>query len=150
MTGKKIGMAAVIVPVYKEKLSELEQVSLQQLLRVLGKYPIFFVGPQGLHWDYGEGTGDIPLVEFQAAYFASEASYSRLLLNPGFYRVFENYEYILIYQLDAFVFNDRLSEFCRYGYDYWGRPYPGFHPIGRRWGCGSVTAGCPCGRSRQP
>ncbi len=143
MTGKKIGMVAVVVPVYKEKLSELEQISLKQLLRVLGEYPIFFVGPQGLNCDYGEGTGDIPLVEFQAAYFASEASYSRLLLNPVFYRVFREYEYILIYQLDAFVFNDRLLEFCRYGYDYWGAPVSRFSPhwqaLGLRVGNGGLS-----------
>ncbi len=135
--------AAVVVPVYKEKLSELEQVSLKQLLRILGKHPIFFVGPQGLHCDYGKGTEDIPLVEFQAAYFASEASYSRLLLNPVFYRVFSEYEYILIYQLDAFVFNDRLLEFCNYGYDYWGAPVSRFPPhwqaLGLRVGNGGLS-----------
>lgn len=113
---------AILVPVYKEKLSELEQISFEQLLRVLGRYPIIFVGPQGLSVDYGEGTENIPFVGFQKAYFTSEASYSRLLLNPDFYRVFEEYEYILIYQLDAFVFHDRLSEFCSLGYDYWGAP----------------------------
>lgn len=119
VVGKKV---AVIVPVYKEKLSELEQISLQQLLRVLGKYPIIFVGPDGLSIDYGKGTEDIPLVYFQKEYFTSTDSYSRLLLNPAFYRAFKEYEYILIYQLDAFVFTDRLLEFCGYGYDYWGAP----------------------------
>lgn len=113
---------AILVPVYKEKLSELEQISFDQLLRVLGHYPIIFVGPQGLSVDYGKGSANFPFVGFQKDYFTSEASYSMLLLNPLFYRVFKEYEYILIYQLDAFVFNDRLAEFCRYGYDYWGAP----------------------------
>lgn len=139
----KTKQVAVVVPVYEETLSGLEAISLQQLLRVLGKYPIIFVGPAGLNCNYGEVTRDIPLVEFQREYFTSVGSYSRLLLNPNFYRIFEEYEYILIYQLDAFVFNDRLPEFCRYGYDYWGAPVSRFPPhwqaLGLRVGNGGLS-----------
>ena len=46
------------------------------------------------------------------------------MLNPNFYQRFRRFEYILIYQLDAFVFSDRLEEFCRLGYDYIGAPWP--------------------------
>ena len=143
LKGKKL--VAVLVPVYKEVLSELERISLDQLIRVLGKHPIFFVGPQGLKVDYGKNTEDIPLVGFQQAYFSSVAGYSRLLLNPAFYRAFEEYEYILIYQLDAFVFNDRLEEFCSLGYDYWGAPVHGrgcnyfWQALGLRVGNGGLS-----------
>lgn len=143
LKGKKL--VAVLVPVYKEVLSELERISLDQLIRVLGKHPIFFVGPQGLKVDYGKNTEDIPLVGFQQAYFSSVAGYSRLLLNPAFYRAFEEYEYVLIYQLDAFVFTDRLEEFCSLGFDYWGAPVHGrgcnyfWQALGLRVGNGGLS-----------
>lgn len=145
MRERKEKQVAILVPVYKERLSKLEQISLNQLIRVLGEYPIFFVGPQGLKVDYGKSTEDIPLVGFQQAYFSSVAGYSRLLLNPAFYRAFEEYEYVLIYQLDAFVFTDRLEEFCSLGYDYWGAPVHGrgcnyfWQALGLRVGNGGLS-----------
>ena len=37
--------------------------------------------------------------------------------------MFLDSEYILIYQLDAFVFKDELKEWCQKGYDYIGAPW---------------------------
>ena len=44
------------------------------------------------------------------------------MLDVELYRSFSSYAYMLVYQLDAFVFNDRLLEFCSMGYDYIGSP----------------------------
>lgn len=47
------------------------------------------------------------------------------MLEADFYRRFGKYKYMLIYQLDAFVFSDKLLDFCEMGYDYIGAPvYP--------------------------
>ena len=42
-----------------------------------------------------------------------------------FYSRFEEYKYILIYQLDAYVFRDELLQWCNNGYDYVGAPLIG-------------------------
>jgi len=55
--------------------------------------------------------------------FESIHSYSALLLNKGFYEKFSDYEYMLIYQLDSWVFKDELSQWCDKGYDYIGAPW---------------------------
>jgi hypothetical protein len=39
--------------------------------------------------------------------------------------LFADYEYILIYHLDSYVFRDDLSRWCDYGYDYIGAPWVG-------------------------
>ena len=52
-----------------------------------------------------------------------------MLLTADFYRRFTDYEYILIHQLDVFLFEDKLLEFCDMGYDYIGAPYPKFDAI---------------------
>ena len=44
------------------------------------------------------------------------------MLTPDFYARYAGCEYILLYQLDAWVFEDRLDEWCDKGYDYAGAP----------------------------
>lgn len=45
------------------------------------------------------------------------------MLDRSFYERFAEYKYMLIYQLDAWVFRDELDEWCSKGYDYIGAPW---------------------------
>jgi hypothetical protein len=45
------------------------------------------------------------------------------MLADEFYARFAAYEYMLIHQLDAFVFSDQLMAWCARGYDYVGAPW---------------------------
>lgn len=60
---------------------------------------------------------------FNEQYFDSRKSYNELMLSVDFYRSFREYQYMLIYQLDAFVFEDQLEYWCNKGYDYIGAPW---------------------------
>lgn len=113
---------AVVIPVYKEELNDLEKISLAQARKILGKYPFVFVAPEGKIFSYFE-SGDI-VVQFPPQFFQSTKTYSYLLMTPQFYEAFKAFDYILIYQLDAFVFYDALEKFCSLGYDYIGAPWP--------------------------
>ena len=113
---------AVVIPIYKEELDDLEKISLAQVRKVLKNYPIIFVAPEGKNFSYLE-PGEM-LVQFHPQYFQNIKAYSQLLLQPFFYKPFLVFEYMLIYQLDAFVFYDALEEFCRLGYDYIGAAWP--------------------------
>ncbi len=113
----------IVVPVYKQKLNLFEKISLQQLLRVLGNYPIYFVQPDTIEINYEELNGyKYDICKFNEWYFKSTETYSELMLSPFFYEKFLNYKYMLIYQLDCFVFFDKLSDFCDLDYDYIGAP----------------------------
>ena len=46
-----------------------------------------------------------------------------MMLDKRFYQRFADYQYMLIYQLDAWVFRDELDEWCNKGYDYIGAPW---------------------------
>ena len=120
--------AAVVIPIYKEKLDDLEKISLAQVRKVLGNYPIVFVAPEGKNFPYMQ-AGDM-LIQFHPQYFQNVETYSRLLTSPFFYEPFLAFDYILIYQLDAFVFYDALEYFCRLDYDYigaaWSISWSGF------------------------
>ena len=111
---------AVVIPVYKEELDEFEKISLAQARKVLGKYPFVFVAPEGKIFSYFE-SGD-GIVYCPQQFFQSVKTYNRLLMSPQFYEPFLSFDYILLYQLDAFVFYDALEFFCGLGYDYIGAP----------------------------
>ena len=113
---------AVVIPTHKEQLDELEKISLTQCRKVLGHYPLVFVAPEGKTFSYFEQSNRV--VQFAPECFQSLQTYNRLMLSPQFYEPFLDYEYILIYHTDAFVFYDALEYFCSLGYDYIGAPWP--------------------------
>ena len=114
----------IVVPVYKQELNPFEIISLRQLNNVLGHYPISFIAPQSLVINYGELSSGCAVERFPDRYFTGTAGYSDLLTSVEFYQRFENFEYMLIHQLDAFVFSDKLLDFCATGVDYIGAPLP--------------------------
>jgi hypothetical protein len=50
-------------------------------------------------------------------------TYSQLLMSKEFYELFIEYDYIIIYQLDCFVFKDSLENWLYTGFDYIGAPW---------------------------
>jgi hypothetical protein len=116
--------AVVAIPVYKPTPTAPEARSLARCAAVLGHDPLTFFGPHSL--DYGAYRSAVPgaaVQTFDDRYFGSLSGYNALLLTPAFYAVFTRFGYLLIYQLDAFVFEDRLAEWCAKGYDYCGAPW---------------------------
>jgi len=146
MLGNKpelLSKVAVVIPAYKENLSPTEEISLCQLRRVLPSCKKIFAVPEGLKPTYGGLEEGFDVQEFPKEYFESLKGYSRLLLTKDFYNRFADYEYILIHQLDVFLFEDKLLEFCDMGYDYIGAPYPKFdftwHLVGAQVGNGGLS-----------
>ena len=139
---RTIPSVVIIIPVYKDTLSRWEEISLLQMNRVLGKYPRVFVAPESLTIKYGVKY-NCRTVRFPDANFTGITSYSRMMLDVNFYRRFADYDYMLIYQTDAFVFSDRLAEFCHMNYDYIGAPVfrfsPMWHTVGTSVGNGGFS-----------
>ncbi len=112
----------IVVPLYTSRLTLSENISLMQLYRILGKYPICYVMPERMRSEF---TGSAIWTEyFPDEFFKNVQSYSRLCLESMFYARFSAFEYMLIYQPDAFVFRDELDAWCAKGYDYIGAPWP--------------------------
>ncbi|WP_245826399.1 DUF5672 family protein [Spirosoma rigui] len=120
---------AIIIPVYRPEPDETEKMSLRQCLSVLGGYPIiFFCGHSFNCSAYERFASDHGVVyqkrTFPDGFFTSKETYNALCLQKAFYTAFADYEFILIYQLDAWVFRDELASWCAKAYDYIGAPYP--------------------------
>ena len=118
--------AVVAIPVYRDRLTSLEALSVARCLDVLGRHPVRVVAPEGLA--VPAPLDRFPAERFPPMCFSGIEAYSALMLSPDFYRRFRAFGYVLIHQLDAFVFRDELSDWCARGYDYVGAPW-----IGEDW-----------------
>lgn len=119
----------IVIPVYKEKLSEDESLSLKQCFKILSNYEIKIVCPTSLNIRAYENIIDKAMIaeRFAPEYFNGIEGYNKLMTSNSFYRRFKNYDYMLIYQLDAWVFYDALNYWCEKGYDYVGAPWFELH-----------------------
>lgn len=123
----------VTIPIYKSKPSKGEEASFRQGLTVLCNHDIVvYTYPELDLSEYEQIATEIGKTYrtafFDRNYFTSVRSYNRLCLERSFYERFTQYKYLLIYQLDAWVFRDELEEWCDKGYDYIGAPL--FEPDG--------------------
>ncbi len=117
----------VIIPVYKNKLSGNEVNSITQCLKILHNTPICFICANNFDFSnynqFMQSGSKYYIERFKNKYFTSVLSYNKLLLSIAFYRRFKNYDYLLIYQLDAWVFKNELNYWCEKGYSYIGAPW---------------------------
>lgn len=114
----------ITIPIYKPTFTYLEKRSLNQVYSILSAHNIVVVKPQSL--DLSFLLKEYPLLRFMSfddAYFQGIKGYNQLMLSSTFYKEFLQNDYILIYQLDAYVFKDELLEWCNKGYDYIGAPW---------------------------
>lgn len=119
----------IAIPVYKKELNELESLSLRQCLRVFGNVrEIALFSPQGLdvkNYENIFASCGVPFrnERFHDRFYTGTKAYSELLLSRRFYERFSSHSFMLIYQLDAYVFRDELDAWCSKGFDYVGAPF---------------------------
>jgi hypothetical protein len=123
----------IIIPLHTARLQPEEQQSLARCMEVLGKYPVCIVKPENTDMSALSETYPGLLFEsFADNYFTNIQAYNRLMLSAAFYERFAGYNYMLIYQADAWVFGDELGYWISQGYDYVGAPWI-IKPKHQRW-----------------
>ena len=118
--------AIVVVPIYTTALSSEHVLSLKRTVRIIGHHPFAVICPQGLDLTPLDALLQPaqPILErFDRHYFDGVEGYNRLMLSETLYQRFDAYQYLLICQTDAFVFEDKLDYWCSQGYDYIGAPW---------------------------
>jgi hypothetical protein len=118
----------IIIPAYKNVISEYEKLSLIQCCKIFGKYSLSVVCPGNLDISnymlvFEEFNVKYDINIFEDKYFVDIETYNKLLLSKSFYERFFDIEFILIYQLDSFVFRDELEYWCEQAFDYIGAPW---------------------------
>jgi len=110
---------AIMVPLPSPDLRPEEQVSMRHLRRHLDHYDKFLLVPKGMR----VRMDGFRIMELDRRHFGSAANHNRMLYRTDFWEKFADYEYVLMYHLDALVFSDRLLEWCGKGLDYIGSPF---------------------------
>ena len=127
--------AKVAIPVYRTDLSPTERLSLERCMDVLGRHPVVLFQPESLDTSaLLTAYPGLATERFADGYFAGRDGYNRLMLSAAFYQRFIETDYLLIHQLDAFVFRDELTQWCLRGYDYIGAPWLAPHSFTEKIG----------------
>lgn len=115
----------ITIPVYSENLNPIDTIGLTRLYDVIGEknYDVYFVCPISLSLDnYRKIFKNTLECRFNDEWFKSLYTYTQLCLQYEFYDRFSEYEYMFMYQLDSYIFEDKIEEVCNLGYDYIGGP----------------------------
>jgi hypothetical protein len=110
---------AIMVPLPSPVMSADDEVSMRHLRKHLDHYDKFLLVPQGMELR----MNGFEVVELDRKHFGSAANHNRMLYRTDFWEKFSDYEYVLMYHLDALVFSDQLLEWCEQGLDYIGSPF---------------------------
>lgn|GEM_PF-1350408 len=121
----------MVVPVYQQSLSPVEACALRVCSRRLRRFELVLlhrrsVDPQALRALLEPCLHPEQRCRFVAvadSCLGSVSSYNRMLLQAWFYRLFAAWNYILIFQLDAWVFSEDLGDWLRRGHAYVGAPW---------------------------
>ena len=114
---------AIVTPVYRLPLEEDEKLCLGSIAKHLHSYDHVFVVPMRLLNEVQRVAQGKQVIAFDNESFESISGYNNLLLSADFYEKFQEYEYILIAQLDSLVLSDQLGMWCEKGWDYIGAPW---------------------------
>lgn len=116
----------VVIPVYKNELSADEENCVRRYVKILEGEDIFFIAPFKINkaW-YEERFPKVKWKLYKDKFFTGTKAYNHLMLDIKFYDSFKEYEYMLIAQTDAVIWQNtnRLSEFMDKEYDYIGAPW---------------------------
>jgi glycosyltransferase involved in cell wall biosynthesis len=116
----------IVVPIYNVEPNSIEIASLKQVVKMLGdNYRICLVAPDmmDIRKYFNEADYDFDILYLNSSFFESKMTYNELCQRAEFYECFKEFKYMLIYQLDAFVFSNRLQYFIEKDYDYIGAPH---------------------------
>jgi glycosyltransferase involved in cell wall biosynthesis len=117
----------VVIPTHKSDVSAEEERSFRNTLSVLSNWDIRLVVPENVSVDSYARMKSVDALTFDIVrvtdqWMGSVQRYNAMMLSTDFYRLFDDYESILICHLDSWVFRDELEYWINIGYDYIGPP----------------------------
>lgn len=116
----------IVIPSYKEKLEGDDELSFKQAIKIFGdKRHIKVIVPNNISTEYYEQYGGvIEICNVDNKWLSSTKEYNIMCCSKEFWEMFTEYEYVLIYQTDCWIFEDRLDRFIEMNFDYYGAPWP--------------------------
>ena len=114
----------VVIPVHSESPSANELLSFKRCFTILSAYTIKVIAPKNIKLDqYKQVIPDFEMIYVKYKWLSSIEHYNKFKRSLSFYRLFDDFDYLLTYELDAYVFSDELSYWCEQKPDYIGAPW---------------------------
>lgn len=124
MKSRSIDKVAIIIIAHRASITVYERISLLQCLKVFASRPIFIVCPKNMDITQYKDISSRINFDFIPPYWQKDyRSFNRLKILPFLYKRYIDYDYLLFYELDAFVFRDELDFWMSMDYDYIGAPW---------------------------
>jgi hypothetical protein len=115
---------AVLIFAHQKELDDFEKINFAQCCKVLNNHPIFLVCPDYLDTSQFKAIArNFEITRVPPQYLASLQAYNRFKISRYLYDRFAAFDFLLTYELDAFVFRDDLSSWCDKNYDFVGAPW---------------------------
>ncbi|MBQ8158700.1 MAG: hypothetical protein IJ081_06755 [Prevotella sp.] len=115
---------SVVVTFVWRDMTSKEHVNFRQGIKILGGHPFVVIHPHSYPVNYlKQKYPNITTLALDDKHFTGIEAYNQMMLSPWFYELFSDYEYMLIYQIDAYVFSDQLDYWTSMEYDYIGAPW---------------------------
>jgi hypothetical protein len=121
--GVKMGKFCLVTPTHKAKITEVEHLMLRHSLNLHRNVDHFFCVPDNIDVSYlSQNFPESIILKMSSENFESLQSYNRLLLDSGFYRMFQGFTYLAILQLDS-VLLKKIDSVIDMNFDYVGAPW---------------------------
>ncbi|EKD89897.1 MAG: hypothetical protein ACD_32C00113G0006 [uncultured bacterium] len=112
----------IVIPTHRPNLTAEDKISLSHLKKHLPQYDTFFVIPESISSKAFTSCG-YKVVKVNRNFFGTLRKANEMYLSVEFYEIFRNYDYMLIYQLDALIFSNQLEKWTKSGYDFIAAPW---------------------------
>ncbi len=119
----------VVIPTHTSTPTKNQLLAFKQCFDVLKNHSIKVLIPHELNLDaYYKVVPSFEIISIERNWLTSVKNYNALKKNYFFYKLFAEYQFLLTYELDAFVFRDELNFWVDKGQDYIGAPwFEGWH-----------------------
>lgn len=121
---KNLKLCVVVIPIHSDCPRAYELISFEQCFKILHQHEIKIIAPLGINLEKYRAI--IPVFEvvfIDPIWQSSIENYNKLKLSSFFYDLFNEFDFLLTYELDAFIFKDALDFWCKKNYDYIGAPW---------------------------
>lgn len=121
----------IFIPLYKTEWSSAETKSVERCISLLHNFHFFFGYKSNQAPELCSSNFSTHLPSLQSwnylpidpIWLSSAKAYSQLMLNPCFYRLFLPWNYLLVFQPDAWILNGNLSYWISKHFTYIGAPW---------------------------
>lgn len=113
----------VVIPVHTSSPSEAELISFRQCFNVLCDFHIVVLTSETVDLSVYKKERKFKTKIVPSSWLSSIENYNKMKIDIEFYQIFSEYEFLLTYELDAYVFENQLNSWLHKGYDYIGAPF---------------------------